>query len=117
MDRKIRNFALTFPVVIAILVVAVVIYSVVKPSGSVAGQGRMAHEEVAANPDVAVEEMVCEFDQWIGKEVAAAEEELRKLGRVVRILGKDSPATMDYRHDRVNVIHDDNGQIISVTCG
>lgn len=116
MDRKIRNFALTFPVVIAILVVAVVIYSVVKPSGSVAGQGT-THEEMAANPDVAVEEMVCEFDQWIGKEVAAAEEELRKLGRVVRILGKDSPATMDYRHDRVNVIHDDNGRIISVTCG
>ncbi|WP_435640070.1 I78 family peptidase inhibitor [Micavibrio aeruginosavorus] len=117
MDRKIRRIAITVPVAIAILAGCVIIYSVLQAAGGTGSVHASAGEAVAANPDVAIEEMVCDFDVWIGKEVAAAEAELRKLGRAVRVLGKDTPATMDYRHDRVNVIHDENGVITSVTCG
>lgn len=35
----------------------------------------------------------------------------------VRVMNVTSPATMDHRPDRLNVIHDDDDTIIKVTCG
>lgn len=35
----------------------------------------------------------------------------------VRVLKPGQPATMDYRHDRVNVLLDDAGNIARITCG
>ncbi|MBO9397666.1 hypothetical protein J7400_13340 [Shimia sp. R9_2] len=36
---------------------------------------------------------------------------------VMRVLGENSPATMDFNQQRLNVIHDDAGKIIEVSCG
>lgn len=37
--------------------------------------------------------------------------------KTVRVLKPGQPATMDYRHDRANVLLDDAGNIARITCG
>ena len=40
-----------------------------------------------------------------------------RFGTNVRILEPNSPATTDYRVDRLNILIDDSGRIKSVSCG
>ena len=117
MDRKTRHIAITFPVVFAMLVGAVIIYSVLQTSGTSSNAAHAESQAAAADPNVMVENMVCEFDVWVGQVVVDAEKELVKLGRVIRVFGPNTPATMDHRPDRINILHDDNGRIVQVTCG
>lgn len=35
----------------------------------------------------------------------------------VRVMGESDAATMDHRPDRLNVVHDESGMIIGVSCG
>lgn len=59
--------------------------------------------------------------QWaIGEN--ATEEVLERIrtdtgARVTRPLKPGQPATMDYRPDRVNVVTDDEGVVLELTCG
>lgn len=36
---------------------------------------------------------------------------------MVRVMEENSPATMDFHENRLNVIHDADGKILKVTCG
>ena len=36
---------------------------------------------------------------------------------MVRVMAENSPATMDFHENRLNVIHDEAGKILKVTCG
>ncbi|MBO9474602.1 hypothetical protein J7413_13710 [Shimia sp. R10_1] len=36
---------------------------------------------------------------------------------VVRVLGENSAATMDFVQERLNVVHDESGKIVKITCG
>ncbi len=35
----------------------------------------------------------------------------------VRVLGENAPMTMDHRPERLNVFHDEGGEIVKVSCG
>ena len=35
----------------------------------------------------------------------------------VRVLGENAPMTMDHRPDRLNVFHNESGEIVKVSCG
>lgn len=55
---------------------------------------------------------------WVGKKKADIQSEIDALGDKARVLYPDSPATMDYNADRVNVILEKDTDVVTeVRCG
>ena len=39
------------------------------------------------------------------------------MPEMVRVMAENSPATMDFHENRLNVVHDEAGKILKVSCG
>lgn len=137
--RKFRIAVIT-PVVVALVVVAVVLYLILQgavPGGSkhqgvtyspqmgeVSDPADMAlasHEdsidkEAPADAEMpAVNEAECHYNDWVGK--AVDEDAVKATGRPYRVLKPNAMATMDFNPERINVIVDDNDIVTVVRCG
>ena len=55
------------------------------------------------------------FEFLIGQPKEAIEGVLTP--ETVRVLGENAPMTMDHRPERLNVFHDETGEIVKVSCG
>ncbi|TCL07977.1 peptidase inhibitor I78 family protein [Shimia isoporae] len=55
------------------------------------------------------------FEFLIGQDVSALEGVT--VPEMVRVMEDNSPATMDFHENRLNVIHDADGKILAVRCG
>jgi len=80
------------------------------------GSGFALHPEYPANsPHMATPTCVT-YPEWIGQHVNEINKSV--LGnRTYRILGPNTPATMDYSPDRLNINTDDNGIVVEQICG
>jgi len=56
---------------------------------------------------------------FIGQRAEATRQEARRVAgaEMVRVYEQGQPITMDYREDRLNLVTNDQGIIIEVTCG
>lgn len=61
--------------------------------------------------------MTCDFNSLVGMTTADATAKIDEAGRPVRVLAPDGAATMDHSPARVNLMVDDKGTVLSVTCG
>lgn len=60
-------------------------------------------------------EAPCDFTAWVGRKVD--EDAVKATGRPYRLLKPDTPVTMDFNPERINVESDDNDIVTRVTCG
>lgn len=58
-----------------------------------------------------------EHQALVGQNVSALEGAGLTPSAKLRVLGPDTMATMDFRSDRLNVKHDEDGVITALTCG
>lgn len=61
--------------------------------------------------------MECDFTNLVGMATEEATAKIDEAGRPVRVLAPNSAATMDHSPARVNLMVDDKGMVLSVTCG
>lgn len=55
------------------------------------------------------------FEFLVGQDKSALEGVT--VPEMVRVMEENSPATMDFHENRLNVVHDADGKILKVTCG
>lgn len=55
-----------------------------------------------------------EYDAFVGTDVEAL---TLPTDRVVRVMREGQPATMDFLENRLNIVTDDDGLILQVSCG
>lgn len=55
------------------------------------------------------------FEFLVGQDKSALEGVT--VPEMVRVMAENSPATMDFHENRLNVVHDEAGKILKVTCG
>lgn len=55
------------------------------------------------------------FEFLVGQDKSALEGVT--VPEMVRVMAENSPATMDFHENRLNVVHDADGKILQVTCG
>lgn len=97
-------------------VVAVVALAVVLVTLFIASPARLDGVATQAGETAAEETQACAYPkEWVGKQ--ADEKAVKAFAKSYRILGPNTPATMDYRHDRINVRTDEDGIVLDVTCG
>lgn len=58
---------------------------------------------------------VASFEFLLGQDKSAVEGVT--LPEMLRVMEENSPATMDFHENRLNVIHDASGKILQVSCG
>lgn len=61
--------------------------------------------------------MACDFTNLVGMTTEEATAKIDEAGRPVRVLAPNGAATMDHSPARVNLMVDDKGVVLSVTCG
>lgn len=87
----------------------VALASVVAVAGCIGGEDEVAEVKGSEVCDPAT------FEFLIGQDKAALEGVT--VPEMVRVMEENSPATMDFHENRLNVVHDADGKIVAVTCG
>lgn len=86
-----------------------------RPNRPDRGQGHNGQQGHGRPDAPAPQCQVADYQQYVGRnrvDIPAA-----PINVIYRVLGPTTPATRDYRAERVNFHHDANGTITSVTCG
>ena len=70
------------------------------------------------NPATPAANTCGDHSAWVGKKKADIQTEIDAMGTKVRVMYPDTPATMDYSADRVNVILEKDTDVVTeVRCG
>ncbi len=85
------------------------------PAGEGVTAEEIPHSDVPPPSRAVFSDAECDFESWVGKPVDEAE--VKKTGRVYRILTPDSMMTMDHSPERINVVHDKDNVVTRVWCG
>ncbi|MFY0617415.1 I78 family peptidase inhibitor [Shimia sp.] len=85
-------------------------------AAGVAGLAALAackEEKVAVQGSTSCDPAAFEF--LVGQDKSALEGVI--VPEMVRVLGENDPATMDYHENRLNVVHNADGKVLKVSCG
>lgn len=108
MDKaRLRRLIMAIAVIVPLVVAGFILGLLTKgPAGQEGAMGAFSgHSDLPA----------CDFASWIGHPVD--EQALHATGREVRIMAPGTAATMDYLPERINVMTNDDGIVLNVTCG
>lgn len=139
MDKKQKiRVVVIMPVVATLVVLGAVVYfvlqvaSVTPPGSSAQSSTLAAANATTSSPAMAPVEhdnghdvdahgvdgnVACDFDTLVGSDLPTARREIARTGRIVRPLREGDAATMDFNPERVNIILDETGRVLRVTCG
>ncbi len=108
------GFGLSGTVVFLVLIFVFVLIFSFSDEKAVANEGMQPAAGIEVSTPNPIESCA-PFAQWIGKPVD--ETAIAASGRNYRILSPGSQATTDYRQDRINILLDEQGTVVQVTCG
>jgi len=84
----------------------------VTPDNASSAQGIAVGEPNPATPDT----IACDFSDLVGKNISEVDQ--ASYGRPIRVLYPDSPATMDFNAERINIILEKGtDKVTEVRCG
>lgn len=114
--KRLTRLSVITGTVVAVVALAVVLVTlfIAAPSADLPSVATQAGD--APSSSSAEQEQSCIYPEgWIGHPVD--EDAVKDVAKSYRILAPNTPATMDYRGDRVNVRTDEDGIVLDVTCG